>query len=759
MNGVVKINKCSVNKVMRVVHDTKNAYSVCLFTANYTKQAEAFPDNIQKYGTTALFKVSSYHLPAKLLGKISFNLEGHWEKDTHGTKGDEKIFVAEKASESMPETRAEIIKFLMNSSKGVGKVTAETIYNKFGDETLDICAHKPRRLRDIPKMTEQMLGNINAACLSALVRADVQILLGKAELEVSVINQIVEAYGDEATTVLKSEPYKLVRLLGFSTTDHIAMSMGEEPDSERRLRAATIEAQKRTCSKTGNMCAEGSAMLLQLKALVPELSDETIADAVAKTAADYDIVRQGRYYYDKTDFIAERGMAAKVAALANEMPTKEKEIENAFLEWQKENSIILSPRQAEAVKNLKYRISIVTGGPGTGKTTCLRAIMDVYHKVWPSEHILLMAPTGLAAKRMAESTGMNSATIHKACGLVPADNPSGFKAQGECRICGFVGIDEMSMVGEHLFAFAVDAVLNSPSTRIVLLGDTDQLAPVSRGDVLRDLIECGVIKTVRLDVNYRQGSTSTITDASIKIRENRAYSGMTRNLRFDDEFNFISVTDPDEKTEADKIMKTIVEEYRKGVAQYGMQGTIVLTPTHYDKGTPTGYLCKNRVNVEIQAAVNPKTDGKPFYEVNHQTFMAGDRVIQRKNAEAVINGDLGTVQEILKDDDGVRVCILFDSKNEVLTYDSNDMKNVELAYAITVHSSQGCEFPCCIFPVSSSYGPMLTKPLYYTGITRAKKKLVMIGDEEALKKAVRTTRTQGRKSLLGPRIIKRLRNM
>lgn len=162
---------------------------------------------------------------------------------------------------------------------------------------------------------------------------------------------------------------------------------------------------------------------------------------------------------------------------------------------------------------------------------------------YPFDGLLRVLP----AKRMAESTGMNSATIHKACGLVPADNPSGFKAQGECRICGFVGIDEMSMVGEHLFAFAVDAVLNSPSTRIVLLGDTDQLAPVSRGDVLRDLIECGVIKTVRLDVNYRQGSTSTITDASIKIRENRAYSGMTRNLRFDDEFNFISVTDPDER--------------------------------------------------------------------------------------------------------------------------------------------------------------------------------------------------------------------
>ena len=401
--------------------------------------------------------------------------------------------------------------------------------------------------------------------------------------------------------------------------------------------------------------------------------------------------------------------------------------------------------------------SIVTGGPGTGKTTCLRAIMDVYHMVWPEEHILLMAPTGLAAKRMAESTGMNSSTIHKACGLVPANNPSGFTAQGDCTICGFIGIDEMSMVGEHLFAYAIDAVLSSPSTRIVLLGDTDQLAPVARGDVLRDLIKCGVIKTVRLDVNYRQGSTSTITDASIKIRENRAYTGDTRNLVFDNEFRFIPVVNKDKEKEANEIMNHIVEEYLNGVSKYGMEGTIVLTPTHYDKGTPSGYLCKNRVNTAIQAVVNPKTDDKFCVEIGKQLFMVGDRIIQRKNTEQVINGDLGTIQSIVQLESDVAVEIYFDSKGETLVYNNEDMKDIELAYAITVHSSQGCEFPCCIIPVSMTYGVMLTKPLYYTGITRAKKKLVMIGDEEALKYALQNFRKQTRKSLLGPRIITKLK--
>lgn len=715
-----------------------------------------FPPEVRRYGgMTAEFKATSQHIPVELLKKISFRLEGHWAPDSK--EENEKIFVAEKATEILPETESEVCKFLMRNCSSLGKTMANHIVERFGMNTLDVCAHHCKQLFDIPRIDDKVIAKLNDACLSALVRADVLKLLQGVDVSPSAINTLVETYGNETIHVLENNPYKPVPILGFAVMDQIALAMGEPVDSERRMTCATIEALHIACQKTGSMCAEESAILARMAALTPQVSAERQKESLDDVAKVYAIVKQGKYYYDKDDFLAERKMSAKIVELASAEPIKEREIEDAFIKWQKENAIILSPRQAEAVRNLKYRISIVTGGPGTGKTTCLRAIMDVYHMVWPEEHILLMAPTGLAAKRMAESTGMNSSTIHKACGLVPANNPSGFTAQGDCTICGFIGIDEMSMVGEHLFAYAIDAVLSSPSTRIVLLGDTDQLAPVARGDVLRDLIKCGVIKTVRLNVNYRQGSTSTITDASIKIRENRAYTGNTRNLVFDNEFRFIPVVNKDKEKEANEIMNHIVEEYLNGMSKYGMEGTIVLTPTHYDKGTPSGYLCKNRVNAAIQAIVNPKTDDKLCVEIGKQLFMVGDRIIQRKNTEQVINGDLGTIQSIAQLESDVAVEIYFDSKGETLVYNNEDMKDIELAYAITVHSSQGCEFPCCIIPVSMTYGVMLTKPLYYTGITRAKKKLVMIGDEEALKYALQNFRKQTRKSLLGPRIITKLK--
>lgn len=715
-----------------------------------------FPPEVRRYGgMTAEFKATSQHIPVELLKKISFRLEGHWAPDSK--EENEKIFVAEKATEILPETESEVCKFLMRNCSSLGKTMASHIVERFGMNTLDVCAHHCKQLFDIPRIDDKAIAKLNDACLSALVRADVLKLLQGVDISPSAINTLVETYGNETIHVLENNPYKPVPILGFAMMDQIALAMGEPVDSERRMTCATIEALHIACQKTGSMCAEESAILARMAALTPQVSAERQKESLDDVAKAYSVIKQGKYYYDKDDFLAERKMSAKIVELASAKPVKEREIEDAFIKWQKENSIILSPRQAEAVRNLKYRISIVTGGPGTGKTTCLRAIMDVYHMVWPDEHILLMAPTGLAAKRMAESTGMNSSTIHKACGLIPANNSSGFTAQGDCTICGFIGIDEMSMVGEHLFAYAIDAVLSSPSTRIVLLGDTDQLAPVARGDVLRDLIKCGVIKTVCLDVNYRQGSTSTITDASIKIRENRAYTGNTRNLVFDNEFRFIPVVNKDKEKEANEIMNHIVEEYLNGVSKYGMEGTIVLTPTHYDKGTPSGYLCKNRVNAAIQAVVNPKTDDKLCVEIGKQLFMVGDRIIQRKNTEQVINGDLGTIQSIAQLESDVAVEIYFDSKGETLVYNNEDMKDIELAYAITVHSSQGCEFPCCIIPVSMTYGVMLTKPLYYTGITRAKKKLVMIGDEEALKYALQNFRKQTRKSLLGPRIITKLK--
>lgn len=276
MNATVTIKKCSMNKIVYAPPVANGSYTVCFFTANLKGQAAAFPDNIQKCGTTAFFKVSSYHLPKSLLNKMSFNLEGHWEKDTNAKSQDGHIFIAEKASESLPETTSEIIKFFEKNCKGVGKVMATEIANAFGAKTLDICAHQPKKLEAIPKMTPVLLGNINSACLSALVRADVQALLKDSNVEVSVIDKIVEEYSDEATTILRCEPYKTVSLLGFSTADKIAMSLGEDADSVRRMHAATVEAQKRACARTGNMCAEQDAIKAQLQVLTPEVSSDVM---------------------------------------------------------------------------------------------------------------------------------------------------------------------------------------------------------------------------------------------------------------------------------------------------------------------------------------------------------------------------------------------------------------------------------------------------------------------------------------------------
>lgn len=314
--------------------------------------------------------------------------------------------------------------------------------------------------------------------------------------------------------------------------------------------------------------------------------------------------------------------------------------------------------------------------------------------------------TGLAAKRMTDSTHMAADTIHHACGLVPANSASGFSPAKDCTIRpGFIGIDEMSMVGTHLFGFAMDAIPNRENTRIVLLGDVDQLSPVARGDALRDLIQCGLVKTTVLDCNYRQGADSAITDAAIKIREDRAFLQNACDFRFGEQLLFTDCKRDDLREEADAVIEAVVQQYLDGVAQFGVKGTIVLTPTHFDRGTPAGYLCKDVLNNIIRDKINPDDATKTSCKIGNQVFRTGDRVIQRKNTDDAINGDLGSIVRILNSTDGdMEVEIDFDGKPAHLLYGKKEMRDVELAYAITVHSSQGCEFPMCILPVSMSYG-------------------------------------------------------
>lgn len=736
-------------------------FSICTFTAR--KDMERMPQGLKLYGTTVFFLVRG-RIPESENG-VSFYLTGSWEKNPKAKSDAEtRIFEVTKATIVLPEEEKQITSFLAKHSKGVGVRMAEKVTKTFGKDTLCVCANDPGKVMEVTGIPASVAYSLQKTCNSLITLSELQSLVGKVDISPEVLERIVDVYGKDAVQVAKRDAYQFINCsgVGFANADKIAIACGEPRHSRRRIKAGLEEAARVVCQKTGCMCAETAATLdAAVSILGPEVRLESIQTRLSEMLSEYELVKQGAYIYNREDFIAERGLARQVAKFVRCPASDEEKIEAAFQQWQTCNQIQLSAKQSEAVRNLKFRLSIVTGGPGTGKTTTLRAIMDVYHSVFPSERILLMAPTGLAAKRMSESTGELAATIHSACGLIPANNGSGFTAQEGCTIdAGFIGIDETSMVGEHLFDFAMGAIQLNKNTRIVLLGDVDQLAPVARGDVLRDLIQCGMVPTTVLDCNYRQGNGSTITDASVKIRQDQAFVGTKSNLVYDDQFAFVPIepNPQDVKREADTIMDALVEEYQAEVKRYGVKGTIILTATHYDRGKVSGYLSKDAVNRVIQDKVNPADADKPSCKVASQVFRVGDRVIQRKNTDTVINGDLGTIVSIEMHGGDTEVLIDFDSRAKPLCYDIKSMKNVELAYAITVHSSQGCEFPCCIIPVSMSYSVMLTRAVYYTAITRAKKRVTLIGDEKALARAINNKRRTSRKSLLGPRIIKKVQN-
>ena len=736
------------------------SFSVCVFTTKYDEAH--VPQGTKKYGTTAMF-VAKGRIPESENG-VKFRMRGSWAKNSKAYSGaDSKVFELTSCMMVLPEKVQDIANFLVSNCKGIGRKQAKMLAEQYGAKTIDICAHQPDTLRrDFPMLSSKRAKKITQSCLAVLVAQDFEALVGSS-IPQEIVYKIVDAYGDAALQRAKANAYIFVPLVGFAWSDKIATAAGEAPDSPRRIAAGVNEAIRIVGKKTGCLCVATTMVTDETYSILGQSVDiDVIRKNVDELCASYNVVRQGVWLYEKEDFILERSLARKVARFVSLPPEKEDEIEAALKKWQSEHSIVLSARQADAVRNLKYRLSIVTGGPGTGKTTTLRAILDVYHAIFPKERILLMAPTGLAAKRMTDSTQNESSTIHSACGLIPSSTSSGFVPQDDCYItAGFIGVDEMSMVGEHLFGYAIDAIQLQKNTRVVLLGDVDQLAPVARGDVLRDLIACGMVPTTVLDCNYRQGKDSAITDASIKIREDKAYApdgSCTLNFNEND-LCFVKCENADLRAEADEIISHVVDEYIAGVAQYGLKGTIILTPTHFDKGKPSGYLCKDVLNRIIQEKYNPETSTKACCKIGQQIFREGDRVIQRKNTETVINGDLGTIESISADGDGdTQVSILFDSKPEPLMYGIKELHNVELAYAITIHSSQGCEFPICIMPVSLSFSVMLTRAVYYTGITRAKKKLVLIGNREALKRAITNKRRGNRKSLLGPRIITKVNN-
>ena len=406
-------------------------------------------------------------------------------------------------------------------------------------------------------------------------------------------------------------------------------------------------------------------------------------------------------------------------------------VESAIMDFEKGN-FPLADKQKEAIEQFfRNRFSVITGGPGTGKSTVLKAILEVQHSIYPKTDVLLLAPTGKAARRMAEATGHEAFTIHS--GLHIGEN-TGIDSI-EKVLSDVVIVDEVSMCDMRLFAMLM-AAIDPTKTKLLLVGDSDQLPSVGAGNVLNELITCGKVPITRLNLVYRQGAGSIIPVNAEKINAGDS------KLSYNQEFRFIRADEPE------LCFDTVVAQYIFEITNNGIENCCILCPMK-----SRGINSVNEYNKQIQAAINPPAPNNPEIRLKNTVFRLGDRVMQTKNSENVSNGETGFIVEIKKDEDDNQLCgIRFDGKSDVLWYYPEEMQNITLAYSITIHKSQGSEFKSVIIPMMKSFYIMLKRNLLYTAVTRAKSKVILVGQRAAVFMAVNKTETDKRNTQLGRRI-------
>ena len=444
------------------------------------------------------------------------------------------------------------------------------------------------------------------------------------------------------------------------------------------------------------------------------------------------IVVEEERIYSIRQYEEETQTASMIARRLLEKPVLlsiEPELEKA----QKTLGITLSETQKQAVRMVfAHPISIITGGPGTGKTTVLKVILYIHQALCRSE-VQLMAPTGRAARRMVESTGCeNASTMHLALGLLGDDTD--FEPDFEYLSAGFLNVDEVSMVDMHLAYEFFRRV--SRHTRVLLVGDKNQLPSVGAGDVFRQLIACGLIPVTVLDLVYRQGALSSIPYNAKLMQENKT------NLSFGEDFQFIACKGADEAAE---IVRRI---YLDEIAKNGMDQVQILTP--YRKRSAAGV---DELNKSLEDFVNPPIAGKKELHIGSQVFRVGDKILQNKNTEMASNGDLGRILDCITDEDGnARAVIGFPDGRQV-QYEADQMEMIEHANATTIHKAQGSECPVVIIPWVKAFYMMLKRNILYTGVTRAKSKVYLVGEWAAVCQAIHTDDSGTRNTILSERIV------
>lgn len=622
--------------------------------------------------------------------------------------------------------------------RGIGPVLANRIVDRFGAETLDVLDHHSGRLREIPKVGPKKIASIVQGWREGKGTREVMIFTQTYGISAGKAAKIYRKYGPDSVAIIKKDPYRLCRDIwgiGFATADRIALAVGLPKDSPLRARAAIVHTLRTEADEAGHCWTSEPDLLLHAQELVG-ISVETLAEALKHELDAGRVVKEGDRLYLRDLWVAERRVAAKLKdLLASPSSFAPIDPDRAVAWWERKTGFTLAPAQLRAVRaSVASKVSIVTGGPGVGKTTIIRALVEIFaartgvHRI----SIQLGAPTGRAAKRMAESTGAPAQTLHRLLKYNPQTNE--FTYNEERPLAGDVFIfDEMSMVDIRLMA-DLAAALPRRAT-LILVGDTDQLPSVGPGNVLRDLIASQAIPTSQLTEIFRQDSSGLIVRNAHHVNAGEPFE--TRAGASD--FYFVAQDDPAKAL--DLVLDFMVTRIPRHFHLEPLQDVQVLTP-----------MRRNLLGAEkLNAAIQKRLNGVgPGVVRGGMEFRAGDRVMQLRNNydKDVYNGDVGFVQSV--DSAERALVVLFDGRP--VEYRAADLDELTLAYATTIHKSQGSEYPAVIVLLHRQHYMMLQRNLLYTAITRGKKLVLVIGSPWAVKQAIETNVVRERRTSLAERM-------
>lgn len=679
---------------------------------------------------------------APLIGQL-LEIEGEWVK--HPKFGQQ--FKAMTYKTVAPTEISGIEKFLASGAiNGIGPAMAKKIVAEFGEKTLEIIAKSPNELLKVPGIGKKTAEKISTSYLEQSELTEIMVWLENHGISNTYAGKIFAKYGSFAIDIMEKDIYRLfqdIEGIGFLTADKLAFNLGIQREDKRRIISGIDYALMQLCNN-GHCCIPEMA-LVDKTAKILQVNNQIIFTILKERidigSLNTEIVGGETLIYPPYLYYAEKKVAMRLLQLQQATePLSEDNLSLFIKVWEKDNQIQLAQKQKEAIKAcLHHGVLVLTGGPGTGKTTVIKGILSILKA--QGLKIRLAAPTGRAAKRLSETTGQKALTIHRlleANNLAQDDNLQlGFSKDIDDQLdADVIILDEVSMVDIVLMHHFLNAVPDG--CRIILVGDTDQLPAVGPGSVLKDIIRSQKIPAIRLDEIFRQAQTSMIIQNAHIIN-----AGRLPDIRKQySDFVFYELNDDT------SITQKILDLCTKDLPHEGfdvLKDVQILSPMHR-------FLCGvENLNLMLQEQLNPKKNQDEL-KYSSQTFRVGDKVMHIRNnyQKNVFNGDIGFIQDVNNEK------LTVDYFDHIVTYEKNELNELTLAYASSVHKSQGSEYKVVIIPLSTSHYIMLQRNLLYTAITRAKQKVIIIGSKKALMTAIQSNRTQKRYTLLAERLAHKL---